>query len=63
MLIGLRIVLVLGVLLAATAVLGYLFTRKPVMLVWAKRIGLGTIGLVALLVLMHVAERVVTKLV
>jgi hypothetical protein len=61
MLIGLRLVLLVGVLLAATALLGFLFTRKPAMLHYAKVISAVTLILVALIGLLYFVERVVLR--
>jgi hypothetical protein len=63
MLIGLRLVLVVGVLLAASALLGYLFTRNPKMLRWAKRVALGTLSIVALIVGIYAVERLLVRMV
>ncbi|HEX4858671.1 MAG TPA: hypothetical protein VFV17_06600 [Usitatibacteraceae bacterium] len=43
MLIGLRLILLLGILGAASALLGYLFTRNPRLLYWAKVISATTL--------------------
>jgi hypothetical protein len=63
MLIGLRLVLVVGVLLAASALLGYLFTRNPNMLRWAKRVALGTLSIVVLIVGIYAVERLLVRMV
>lgn len=57
MLIGLRLVLLVGVLLAASALLGFLFTRNPRLLYYAKVISVTTLILVALFGLMFFIPR------
>ncbi|MFM9971675.1 MAG: hypothetical protein ACKVQK_25115 [Burkholderiales bacterium] len=61
MLIGIRIVLLVGVILAAIAILGFLFTRKPRMLHLAKVISATTLILVSLIGLLYFVERVLLK--
>lgn len=61
MLIGLRLVLVAGVILAATALLGFLFTRKPNMLQYAKTIAATTLILAGLLGLLFGLERTLLR--
>lgn len=61
MLIGLRLVLMAGVILAATTLLGFLFTRNPRMLHFAKAILATTLILVGLIGLLYFVERVLLK--
>lgn len=61
MLIGIRIVLMAGVMLAGIALLGFLFTRNPRLLHYAKRIAGATLLLVGVIGLLYVVERVLLK--
>ncbi len=61
MLIGIRLVLMVGVLLASIALMGFLFTRKPRLLHFAKIISGTTLVLVGLIGLLYFVERVVLK--
>ncbi|MBL8521971.1 MAG: hypothetical protein JNK75_15040 [Betaproteobacteria bacterium] len=61
MLVGLRLVLIAGVLLAAIALMGFLFTRNPKALRFAKTISAITLILVAVLGAVYFLERALLR--
>jgi hypothetical protein len=61
MLIGLRLILMAGVVLATIALLGFAFTRNPRLLYFAKKISATTLIIVALIGLLYFVERVLLK--